>query len=288
MPFRFASTTRPPRRWRSGRQGWVPAPGVAVYGGPGGQRQPPRRAPGFVLAWSRCADATRPAPAGHAANDANNTCGWSTNPPAFDTLTVDSSVAGASVDEWAFRDPDELDSRSNVRDVDMVKPLVRRGASTASPSRRLTPGAGATGPSSVAGPEGEGRERNGRRARQRRGGRQGAGAELRADLPHYRPGGGARPGAGGPLPRAGVRGAGLPHQRGPHGDAGAQGEPVAPPARGRLRDHRGLHLRGGSAEHRPGRPRVGRRSGERGDRAGGGPAGAAGDRVRHLEGEPAG
>src|SRR5215213_1411444 len=146
MPFRFASTTRPPRRWRSGRQGWVPAPGVAVYGGPGGQRQPPRRAPGFVLAWSRCADATRPAPAGHAANDANNTCGWSTNPPAFDTLTVDSSVAGASVDEWAFRDPDELDSRSNVRDVDMVKPLVRRGASTASPGRRLTPGRGCHGP----------------------------------------------------------------------------------------------------------------------------------------------
>jgi hypothetical protein len=37
-----------------------------------------------------------------------------------------------------------------------------------------------------------------------------------------------------------------------------------------------------------GGPRVGRRGGKRGDRAGGGPAGAAGDRVRHLEGEPAG
>ena len=44
------------------------------------------------------------------------------------------------------------------------------------------------------------------------------------------PGGGARPDAGGPLPRAGVRGTGLPHERGPHGDAGAQGEPVAPAA----------------------------------------------------------
>jgi hypothetical protein len=28
--------------------------------------------------------------------------------------------------------------------------------------------------------------------------------------------------AGGPLPRAGVRGTGLSHQRGPHGDAGAR------------------------------------------------------------------
>jgi hypothetical protein len=31
-----------------------------------------------------------------------------------------------------------------------------------------------------------------------------------------------RLGAGGPLPRAGVRGTGLPHLRGPHGDAGAR------------------------------------------------------------------
>ena len=37
-----------------------------------------------------------------------------------------------------------------------------------------------------------------------------------------------------------------------------------------------------------GGPRVGRCGGERGDRAGGGPAGAGRDRVRHLEGEPAG
>jgi len=46
--------------------------------------------------------------------------------------------------------------------------------------------------------------------------------------------------------------------------------------------------RGGPAEHRPGRPRMGRCGDQRGDRAGGGPAGAAGDRLRHLEGEPAG
>jgi uncharacterized protein YxjI/quinol monooxygenase YgiN len=37
-----------------------------------------------------------------------------------------------------------------------------------------------------------------------------------------------------------------------------------------------------------GRPRVGRYGGQLGDRAGGGPAGAAGHRLRHLEGEPAG
>jgi hypothetical protein len=49
------------------------------------------------------------------------------------------------------------------------------------------------------------------------------------------------PDAGGPLPRAGVRGTGLPHQREPHGDAGAQGEPVAPTAGGHLRVDRGLH-----------------------------------------------
>jgi len=44
----------------------------------------------------------------------------------------------------------------------------------------------------------------------------------------------------------------------------------------------------GSAEHWPGGSRVGRCGGERCDRAGSGPAGAAGDCVRHLEGEPAG
>ena len=44
----------------------------------------------------------------------------------------------------------------------------------------------------------------------------------------------------------------------------------------------------GRAEHRPGGSRVGRCGGQWGDRAGGGPAGAAGDRVWHLEGEPAG
>ena len=58
--------------------------------------------------------------------------------------------------------------------------------------------------------------------------------------------------------RAGVRGTGLPRQRGPHGDAGTQGEPVAPSARGRLRADRCLHPGGCSAEHRPGGPRVGR------------------------------
>src|SRR5215467_1153764 len=45
---------------------------------------------------------------------------------------------------------------------------------------------------------------------------------------------------------------------------------------------------GSAAEHRPGGPRVGRCGDQRGDRAGGGPAGAAGDRLWHLEGEPAG
>jgi hypothetical protein len=40
---------------------------------------------------------------------------------------------------------------------------------------------------------------------------------------------------------------------------------VAPPAGGRLRADRGLHPWGGSAEHRPGGPRVGRCGGERGD-----------------------
>src|SRR5215475_15808025 len=44
---------------------------------------------------------------------------------------------------------------------------------------------------------------------------------------------------------------GLPRQQGPHGDAGAQGKPVAHPARGRLRADRGLHPREGPAEHRP-------------------------------------
>jgi hypothetical protein len=47
---------------------------------------------------------------------------------------------------------------------------------------------------------------------------------------HNPPAGGARPDAGGPLPRAGVRGTDLPHQLEPHGDAGPQRKPVAPTA----------------------------------------------------------
>jgi len=58
--------------------------------------------PGFVLAWSRWRrrHQARARRAHHQRR--NNTCGWSTNPPAFDTLTVDCSISGASVDEWAF------------------------------------------------------------------------------------------------------------------------------------------------------------------------------------------
>src|SRR5262249_2728914 len=71
----------------------------------------------------------------------------------------------------------------------------------------------------------ERRKRNGHRGGQRNADRPGAGAERRAGLQHPRPGRRARPGGGGPLPRERVRDTGLSRQRGPHGDAGAQGEP---------------------------------------------------------------
>ena len=58
--------------------------------------------PGFVLAWSRWRrrHQARARRAHHQRR--NNTCGWSTDPPAFDTLTFDCSISGTSVDEWAF------------------------------------------------------------------------------------------------------------------------------------------------------------------------------------------
>jgi hypothetical protein len=55
-----------------------------------------------------------------------------------------------------------------------------------------------------------------------------------------------------------------------------------------LRADRGFTPGEGQLSIGLGGPRVGRCGCERGDRAGGGAAGAAGDRVRHLEGEPAG
>jgi hypothetical protein len=55
---------------------------------------------------------------------------------------------------------------------------------------------------------------------------------------------------------------------------------------GELRVDSGLRSRRGPGEHQSRGSRVGRCGSERGDRAGGGTAGAARHRLRHLEGEP--